>query len=130
MNKEFTLKDFTKEVDAKEKEGGKVVKYKIEYKNKDGKDKIKLDDKNKGTQKITAEKITKIIDGKESDVTNKEIEVSYVDGGWVTYHGEIKKVDGKDLESSCEVGFSGIGSFRPTFWIGLAVLILAIGGGI
>ena len=129
--KKFTLKDINNTiVESKEKEGGKVVKYKIEYKNNGGKDGITVDEK-KGTAKITADKITKIVEGKTDEtVTNKELEVSYVEGGWITHYGKIEKVDGKELEKPYEIGFSGIGSFRPTFWIVIVVSALAVVGGI
>ena len=130
--KEYTLKDINNiTVDSKEKDGGKVIKYKIEYKNKDGKDKITVDDKDEGKAKITANKITKVVEGKNDEaVTNKEIEVNYVKDGWITHYGKIEKVDGKELEKPHEVGFSGIKSFRPTFWIVIAVVVVSVLGGL
>jgi len=79
--KKFTLKDINTTVVSKDKEGDKPIKYKIEYKNAEGKDEITVEE-SKGTKKITADKITKIVEGKtEEAVTNKELEVSYVEGG-------------------------------------------------
>jgi len=34
------------------------------------------------------------------------------------------------LEKPYEIGFSGMGSFRPTFWIVIVVSTLAVVGGI
>ncbi|CAJ0842010.1 10712_t:CDS:10 [Entrophospora sp. SA101] len=110
---EFTIKNINTKAKAKDKDGGKDVEYKIEYENKDGNDKVKVDNK-KGTHKITAKSIKKIVDGKESDVINKEI--------------EIKKVDGKELEKPCEVSFSGMNSIRPTTWILIFVAVVLVVG--
>ncbi|CAJ0866226.1 13979_t:CDS:10 [Entrophospora sp. SA101] len=97
---EFTIKNINTKAKAKDKDGGKDVEYKIEYENKDGNDKVKVDNK-KGTHKITAKSIKKIVDGKESDVINKEIEVSYV---------------------------NGMNSIRPTTWILIFVAVVLVVG--
>ncbi|CAG8774571.1 8734_t:CDS:2 [Gigaspora margarita] len=94
---EYKLKDISETIEAKEKVSDKKVEYKIEYKNKDGKDKIEIKE-GKGTATITA-KIKRKTEGndKEEDLGEKPI--------------EIKVKEGKT------VGFSGISSFRMTFWI-------------
>lgn len=131
MAKDFTLKDIKKTIETKERDGDKVVKYDVEYENKDGKDKITLDDKKKGTKKVTAKKITKKVEGKsDEDVTDKSIEISYVNDGWFTHYGKIDKVAGKEPEKEVEVSFSGMNSFRPTTWILGVVVIIALVGGI
>jgi len=81
MVKEFTLKDKSETILTKEKEGEKKVSYKIEYKNDNGKDKMKVDN-GEGTLKLTGVKVKRIVEGKEGeeDVT-KDVEISYVKDG-------------------------------------------------
>jgi hypothetical protein len=126
--KDFTLKNINTTIDAKDKDGDKPIKYKIEYENKDGTDKITVDNK-KGTKKITAKSIKRIVDGNETDVTDKSLEVEYADNGWFTHYGKIEKVDGKEVKDA-EVKFSGMNSFKITFWILIGVVILAVLGGL
>jgi hypothetical protein len=126
--KEYTLKNINETVTLKKKEGEKDIKYKIEYKNDKGNDKMSVDN-DSGTRKVTASKITKIVEGSgEEDVSDKSVEIEYDKDGWFFHSGKVKKVGGEELKEEIKVGFSGLNSYRPTFWISIVALLLLVGG--
>ena len=123
MNSEYKIKEYKGKIKDKD---GKNDKFEIvKFETKDPK--ITVGEDGKGTVEVEA--TIKIADDKGKfgeEQKGKKVLIEY-ERGTFSHYGKIKKVNNEEVQAQ-DVSFSGMGSWRLTFWAAITVFVLLIVG--